>query len=242
MNTPNFGGGHLKDGERVCRRCLARIVKIQPSFGLRSWKDHTKDSVRKILYPKTGQTGSTEGNMGPADHGNHERTEDPVTIFLDALKSGEGKATALESARRAHQRWRAIDVSDREHTPEELQELLELRAFVLCAVATVYVWNGEFLAADGIQPEFIAHEGLWSGERREVVELYLVHLIFQKQWERIEAIFLRTPFRSAFLDYHALYRSVLDPHYEFQSKQDPFLATVNKVNHYCMQIGRKRLV
>ena len=50
-NTPNFGGGYLKDGGRVCRNCFARIVKTEPSFGLRSKKNHTTESVQKILHP-----------------------------------------------------------------------------------------------------------------------------------------------------------------------------------------------
>lgn len=240
MNTPNFGGGRLLDGERVCRRCFAYLAKVHPSFGLRSRKDHTAASVRVLLSARAARSGPA-GNAGPGEHGGGERSEDPVDFLLDALKTGEGRKQALKAARRAHKSWWAIDVSDREHSMEELQDLWVLRAFVLCTVATVHVWNGEFSEADEIQPQFIGTEGLWSGKKREAVELYLVHLIFQEQWARIESIFSQAPFRSAFLDYHDLFRSVQDPHYEFQSKQGPFLNTVNKVNHYCMQVGRKRL-
>lgn len=55
MNTPNFGSGYLNDGERVCRRCFARIVKVLPSFGLRSRKDHTTASIQQILHPEAVQ-------------------------------------------------------------------------------------------------------------------------------------------------------------------------------------------
>ncbi len=242
MSTPNFGAGYLKDGGRVCRRCFARIVKIEPSFGLRSKKDFTTASIREILDPGRVPQGTTGGGERPSGHGVQEQPDDPVPFMLDALYTGKGKEEALGAAHRAHELWWAIDVSDRDLTMEEHMALLRTRAFVFGAVATVCVWNGEFEIADGLQPEFIDQEVLWSGERREVVELYLVHLIFQKQWERLDAIFADNAFRSAFLDYHDLYRSVLDPHYEFKSKQGPFLNAVNKVNHYCIQIGRERLL
>jgi hypothetical protein len=134
-----------------------------------------------------------------------------------------------------------MDCTDREYGQEELMELMNQRAFVLTAVATVHVWNRDFTVADRIQPEFLPNSNLWSGHRREVMELYLVHLIFHKEYGRVEAIFQDPDFKEAFLDYYDLYRSVLDPHYEFQSKQGPFLATVNKVNQYCRQTGRKVL-
>lgn len=241
MSTPNFGFGYLKDGGRVCRNCFKSIARVHPSFGLRSRKDHTKDSIQGILFPQQERTRTTAGVEGPAEPGNDQWAEDPVPICLDALHTGKGKGSALEAARRAHQRWWAIDASEREHSMEELMSMLEMRAFVFGAVAAVYVWNNEFLSADKVRSEFIDHEGLWSGERREVVELFLIHLIFQQQWGRLDAAFERAEFRSAFLDYHDLYKSVQDPHYAFQSKQGPFLATVNKVNQYCRQIGREPL-
>ena len=241
MNTPNFGSGYLKDGEWVCRGCFAQIVKVEPSFGRRSRKEHSKDSIKRILYPELFQSDPSPVSDDPADAQSKERSEDPVVIFLEALRTGKNKDAALEAAKRAHRHWWAIDVSDREHTMEELAELLALRAFVFAAVATVYVWNGAFEIADEIEDQFLYHQAIWEGERREAMELYLIHLIFKKQWDRIEVIFAQADLKKAFLDYYDLYRSVLDRHYEFQSKHGPFLNTVNKVNHYCMQIGVERL-
>ncbi len=242
LSKPNFGAGQLKDGGRVCRRCFARIVEVVPSFGMRSKKDHTKASIQAILEPAPHTTQTTMGIDSPTGNQHKEPTDDPVPFLLNALRTGQGKKEALDAAHRAHERWWAIDVSDREHSMEELNELLELRAFVLGAVATVCVWNSEFGIADHLQPTFIHHAALWSGERRDTIELYIIHLIFQKQWPRLDAIFEDEPLKAAFLDYHDLYRSVLDPHYAFQSKQDPFLNTVNKVNQYCRQIGVQRLI
>lgn len=241
MSTPNFGGGYLKDGERVCRSCFARIVKVQPSFGLRSKKDHTKESIKQILRPSAVTARATVGATIEAHDPTNSPTVDPVPLCMEALQTGSGREAALNAARLAHKRWWAVDVSDREHTMEELMDMLRLRAFVLGAVATVYLWNGEYSLADEVQNEFIDHEGLWTGERREVVELYLIHAIFQQQWSRLDGLFSRASFRSAFLDYQDLYLSVRDPHYPFQCEQGRFLATVNKVNHYCRQIGRERL-
>lgn len=241
MSTPNFGAGYLKDGGRVCRHCFARITKVHRSFGFRSKKDFTQASIQEILGTAPPSGGKAEGVEVPSAPGDWRTADDPVPFMLDALHTGKGKEDALGAAHRSHERWWAVDVSDRDLTMEELTELMDLRSFVLGAVATTCVWNGEFEIADRIQPTFIHQHGLWSGERREAVELYLVHLIFQKQWNRMEAIFEHGEFKAAFLDYHDLYRSVLDPHYEFKSKQGPFLNTVNKVNHYCMQIGVERL-
>lgn len=364
MNTPNFGSGYLNDGEWVCRRCFARIVKVLPSFGLRSRKDHTTASVQKILHPgavqadqivqerkmtqeshapdkiltnhlrgilslprevfdlriaqqskmevvhlldelfahpdevwqlemdqprhawryvKYYQQGALFGivDIERMDHlkvvdwyflkhdkdapeataqaaaieaertgkltyskfaGDTPETHDPVPFLLDALKTGKDPEGALAAAHEAHNRWWAMDCTDREYSDEELTGLLNVRSYVLCAVATVYVWNQEFGIADRIQPEFIHSGHMWGEDQREAIELYLIHLLFHEQFPRVEAIFENAEFKKEFLAYYDVYRSVMDPHYEFQSKQDPFLAIVNKVNQYCRQIGRKHLL
>lgn len=170
-----------------------------------------------------------------------EQERDPVPVCLEALQTGKDPQGALAAAREAHSHWWALDCTDREYSHEELMELLEVRSFVLGAVATVCVWNKEFKIADQLQPEFIYNADLWRNERREIVELYLIHLLFHEQFVRIAAIFEDVTFKQEFLAYHDLYRSVMDPHYEFQSKQGPYLVVVNKVNRYCRQIGRKPL-
>ena len=167
--------------------------------------------------------------------------QDPVSICLIALQTGKDKKGALDAAHSAHAQWWAIDVSNREMSEEEQMELLHERSFVLGAVAAVCVWNGEFEIADRIEEAFLYDMAIWSGYQREVIELYLIHLLFQKQYERIKKIFEDAAFKESFLDYYDLYRSAMDPHYEFQGEQMAYINTLNKVNHYCMQTGFERL-
>ncbi|HMN05067.1 MAG TPA: hypothetical protein PKD45_05010 [Flavobacteriales bacterium] len=372
MSTPNFWAGYLKDGERVCRFCLGRIVKVEPGFAFRCRKHHTSATIRALLQEDAGQasrkkvvreeprkeqerTLAWKGHAPDRPLTNHlggvvflprevferciaeeakmravsmlddlfeqpnevwelgsdgatpawryvryyqegaffgmldlsrltypqivdwyflehdpnapdaatrfaaieaERTGklifskfdgdtgeayDPVPVLLDALTAGKDARAAFSAAHQVHLGWWARDATDREYSQEELMDMLGQRAFVLGAVATACVWNKEFAMADRIQPEFLFHAALWADTRREIVELYMVHLLFQEQYARLEAIFGNADFKAEFLDYHDLYRSALDPHYEFQSKQGPFLAALNKVNQYCRQIGRKPL-
>lgn len=166
---------------------------------------------------------------------------DPVPILRKALQTGKDPEGALANAQMAHNSWWAMDCTDREYSQEELTGMLNMRAYVLCTVATVHVWNKEFEIADRIQSEFIHAPYMWGEDQRDAIELYLIHLLFHKQYDRIGSIFEDADFKKKFLDYHDLYRSEMDPHYEFQSKQDRFLAALNKVNQYCRQIGRKPL-
>lgn len=56
MTTPNFGGGKLNDGGRVCRKCLKKIVKVDASFGMNSKKKYDTNLVRQILSETTGSS------------------------------------------------------------------------------------------------------------------------------------------------------------------------------------------
>ena len=49
MTTPNFGGGKLKDGKRVCRNCFQKIVKLDTRFGLQSKTIYDSDKVKNLL-------------------------------------------------------------------------------------------------------------------------------------------------------------------------------------------------
>lgn len=53
MTTPNFNGGKLKDGGRVCRECFSKIVKIDPSFGMHSRTKYDTKLVRETLSNNT---------------------------------------------------------------------------------------------------------------------------------------------------------------------------------------------
>lgn len=49
MNTPNFGGGKLSDGNRVCRSCFKTLAKQDVSFGLKSKKNYSSEMVVAII-------------------------------------------------------------------------------------------------------------------------------------------------------------------------------------------------
>lgn len=49
MTTPNFGGGKLKDGGRVCRECFGKVAKVDVGFGLNSKKKYDTNLVRQVL-------------------------------------------------------------------------------------------------------------------------------------------------------------------------------------------------
>ncbi|MBU8893098.1 MAG: hypothetical protein KOO66_09990 [Bacteroidales bacterium] len=47
--TPNFGGGKLHDGGRVCRDCFQKLAKIDTGFGLNSKKIYDTARVKEVL-------------------------------------------------------------------------------------------------------------------------------------------------------------------------------------------------
>ena len=59
MTSPNFGGGFLNDGERVCRNCFSQIIKIDQRFGMNSKKKYNSDSIRMLLNQKPSKTVTT---------------------------------------------------------------------------------------------------------------------------------------------------------------------------------------
>ncbi len=50
MSKPNFGGGKLKGGGRVCRACFAQIVKVDVGFGMNSSRKYDVARVREVLW------------------------------------------------------------------------------------------------------------------------------------------------------------------------------------------------
>tara|TARA_Y100000588_G_scaffold363943_1_gene427086 strand:- start:890 stop:1780 length:891 start_codon:yes stop_codon:yes gene_type:complete len=49
FTKPNFGGGKLNDGGRVCRKCFAKLAKYDIGFGMNSKKDYSSKKVIEIL-------------------------------------------------------------------------------------------------------------------------------------------------------------------------------------------------
>lgn len=49
MTRPNFGGGYLNDGERVCRACFKQIATIDVSLGMKSGGKYDTGGVKKLL-------------------------------------------------------------------------------------------------------------------------------------------------------------------------------------------------
>lgn len=56
MTKPNFGTGKLNDGAKVCRKCFARMAKIDVGFGLNSSKLYSSEDVRRSLSESTPKT------------------------------------------------------------------------------------------------------------------------------------------------------------------------------------------
>jgi len=49
FTKPNFGGGKLNDGGRVCRKCFSKLAKYDVGFGMNSKKDYSSEKVIEIL-------------------------------------------------------------------------------------------------------------------------------------------------------------------------------------------------
>ncbi|PCH66243.1 MAG: hypothetical protein COC01_08580 [Bacteroidetes bacterium] len=49
MSTPNFGGGKLNDGGRVCRECFSQMCSIDTGFGFNSKKRYSSSDVKNHI-------------------------------------------------------------------------------------------------------------------------------------------------------------------------------------------------
>lgn len=64
MNTPNFGGGKLKDGGQVCRGCFKEITKHNLDFGMKSKTKYNIGNVQQLLSYKPKDTNNvTESSI-----------------------------------------------------------------------------------------------------------------------------------------------------------------------------------
>ena len=52
MTKPNFGGGELKDGGKVCAECFGKISDADPSVAWNS-KKRTLNEMQEFLYPRS---------------------------------------------------------------------------------------------------------------------------------------------------------------------------------------------
>jgi len=52
FTKPNFGGGKLNDGGRVCRKCFAKIAKYDVGFGMNSKRKYDTEKILNILNGK----------------------------------------------------------------------------------------------------------------------------------------------------------------------------------------------
>lgn len=83
MTTPNFGGGKLNDGGRVCRECFGKIAKADVGFGLNSKKKYDTDLVRQVL---SGSPVNSLSFTSSANNSNSKTTSIPTSSSLEELK------------------------------------------------------------------------------------------------------------------------------------------------------------
>ncbi len=171
-----------------------------------------------------------------------QETPDPVAICIEALQNGTGKELALKQADIAYSRWRAVDVSDKNLSMDELKDLLRIRSIVMATIATVYVWNNDTNTASQLEDEFLFDEELWQGNNRQVIDIYLMQLIIQKQTEHLNIIFQDADFRKSFLEYEDVYLSSINPDYEFKSNGMIFTTLINRINSYSRMLTGQKLM
>ncbi len=81
MSSPNLNAGFLKDGERVCRKCFAKIAKIDKGFELNSKKKYDTHSIKQLLKIEPADEISTNNIFTTSVKSTGNNTE--MTIGLD---------------------------------------------------------------------------------------------------------------------------------------------------------------
>ncbi len=168
--------------------------------------------------------------------------QDSVEICIEALQTVTNKEIALEQAKISHNHWWVIDASDKNLSMDELKELLNIRSIVFAVIASVYVWNEQYSLAYEIEDEFLYKEALWKGNNQQVIDIYLMQLIIQKQTGHLKIIFEDKDFMKQFLQYEDVYLSFLNPHYEFKSNVGIFVNLLNRVNNYSRMLTGEKLI
>ncbi len=85
MSTPNFGGGKLKDGGRVCRECFGKVAKVDVGFGMNSSKKYDTNLVRQVLSGTP--VSSLSFSSSSSSNNNYNTTKAiPTSKSLEELK------------------------------------------------------------------------------------------------------------------------------------------------------------
>lgn len=171
-----------------------------------------------------------------------QNSKDPVAFCIDALQNATNKDAALEQAKIAHQTWWVVDVSGESLSENEIEDILTTRCIVMATVASVYVWHALYDKAAKLEDEFLFNNRLWEGNKREVIEAYLMLLIIQKQTDHLREIFEDSHFRNNFLAYEDAYLSYLNPAHEFQSDSTEFIETINRINNFSTMLHGYKLM
>ncbi|PQB07307.1 hypothetical protein BST83_09170 [Polaribacter filamentus] len=85
FTKPNFGGGKLSDGNRVCRNCFKALTKIDIKFGITSKTKYDSETVLKILNSKNHNELTTEQILKTSTKSIDENTSEH-TFQLNAEK------------------------------------------------------------------------------------------------------------------------------------------------------------
>lgn len=93
MTTPNFGGGKLKDGGRVCKECFGKVAKVDAGFGLNSKKKYDTNLVRQVL------SGTSISSLSFSSSNNNYNT----TTLIPTSQSLEELKKHIEEARQERQ-------------------------------------------------------------------------------------------------------------------------------------------
>ena len=117
-----------------------------------------------------------------------QENEDPVAVCIHALETATNKDLAVAQAKVAYQSWRAIDVSDKNYSMSQLNELWRVSSIVMATIASVYVWNGDYEGASRLEDHFLYNERLWEKDNRQVIDIYLTLLLIQKQTDHLKRI------------------------------------------------------
>lgn len=168
--------------------------------------------------------------------------QDPVSFCEEAIRTGENKDIALMYAQYIESNFLSVADAEVKLSKEEFDDYTQLRSIVMTIVATVYVWNNQFELAYNLESEFINNSSLWNNEEIKVFDIYLIHLIIQKQTQHLDLLFKNESIRNEYLSFEDVYKSSIDPTYHFLSNGGIFVNTVNRVNAYSRVLIGKNLL
>lgn len=170
------------------------------------------------------------------------KKKEPISICIDALNSGNNKEVALEHVKNILPKLanpdRTIDGID----PDVYIMIVKARSMSFAIIASVFVWNKYYESAYELEKEFLYDQLLWYDRERPMLEIYLSHLIIQKQTDHLKEIFENEDFRNHFLQYEDVYLSVEDSHYTYKSKTFEFVNALNHISNYSKMLTGNKLM